>query len=105
MRALIETISPQGYKVQFEIEAQPGLEALLSQLADVELALAEAGYEPGAELPKTPDGLPICRKHGAVMDRREKQGDVWFSHKVIVSEGREAWCKGRPGDDSPGWAY
>lgn len=116
MKAVIETISPLGYKVCFEVgrpsppaplpEGEGGeLEALLKLLADVETALRDAGYEATGELPRTPDGLPICRKHGAVMDKRERQGDVWFSHKVILGEGREAWCKGRPGADSPGWAY
>lgn len=103
MKAIIETISPAGYKVAFEVEAEQGLEAVLSRLADVELVLSEAGYAPTGELPRTPDGLPICRKHGMVMKLRQRQGDEWFSHAVVMGDGRELWCKGRAGADSPGW--
>ena len=52
----------------------------------------------------TAEGLPICPRHGEVMQRREKQGDIWYSHRVIDPDtGEECWCKGRPGKDSPGW--
>lgn len=50
----------------------------------------------------TPEGLPICPGHGEVMPKREKQGDVWFSHKVIDPDtGEVSYCRGYPG--SPGW--
>jgi len=50
----------------------------------------------------TPEGLPICPKHGVVMKKREKQGDVWFSHGVEVS-GKTLYCRGYAGKSSPGW--
>jgi hypothetical protein len=61
--------------------------------------LTEHGYTP--DLPgdgwrRTPDGLPICGKHGLVMSRRERQGDEWFSHKVIDPHGQEKYCRGYP---------
>ena len=46
----------------------------------------------------TPEGLPICPRHGAVMKRREKQGDTWYSHRV-----GEFFCRGYAGKNSPGW--
>lgn len=88
-----------------EIETTDVLETFLRRLPDYELAFAEAGYLPTGELPRTPDGLPICRKHAVPMKARSKQGDEWYSHVVVLSDGRELWCKGRAGKDSPGWYY
>lgn len=51
----------------------------------------------------TPDGLPICPKHREAMPRREKQGDVWYSHKVVDDHGEVHFCKGYPGNSSNGW--
>lgn len=103
MKAIIETMSPGGYVVRVEVEADE-LMGLLSNMQAVEQTLALLGYEPTGQQPLTPDGLPICRKHRMVMFRREKQGDEWFSHKMLVG-GQELYCKGRPGPDSPGWEY
>jgi hypothetical protein len=50
----------------------------------------------------TPEGLPICPKHGAPMKRREKQGDSWHSHNV-GTEDRPLYCRGYAGKDSPGY--
>lgn len=110
MKATLEAISPQGFKIRFHMEDPPpghlkggeSLERLLSRLADVETALKEAGFAPSGELPRTPDGLPICLRHGVPMRKRAKQGDRWYSHAIVI-DGHEYWCKGRPGKDSPGW--
>ncbi len=52
----------------------------------------------------TPDGLPICPKHGEVMTRREKQGDTWYSHQVTdPATGEVTYCRGHEGKNSPGW--
>ena len=52
----------------------------------------------------TPEGLPICPKHGAVMRKREKQGDVWYSHRVIdPATAEELYCRGYHGKNSPGF--
>lgn len=49
-----------------------------------------------------PDGTAWCPRHNALMTRREKQGDTWYSHNCGTEES-PVWCKGRPGKDSPGW--
>lgn len=52
----------------------------------------------------TPEGLPICGKHGVPMKSREKQGDTWHSHKVVASDGTELYCRGYAGPESPGYS-
>ena len=49
-----------------------------------------------------PDGYKLCRKHGAPMKPRSKQGDVWNSHNVGTAD-KPCWCKGYAGPDSPGY--
>jgi hypothetical protein len=103
MKATITTISPSSYLVNFETPDMR-LEELVSQLPKLERILAGAGYLPNGEMMKSPEGLPICPRHGEVMRQREKQGDAWYSHKVTNPvTGEISYCKGRPGKDSPGW--
>jgi hypothetical protein len=103
MKATITTISPSSYLVAFETPDMR-LEELIGQLPKLERILAGAGYLPNGEMMKSPEGLPICPRHGEVMRQREKQGDAWYSHKVVdPATGEVAYCKGRPGKDSPGW--
>jgi hypothetical protein len=103
MKATITTISPSSYVVAFETQ-EMRLEELIGQLPKLERILAGAGYLPNGEMMKSPEGLPICPRHGEVMRQREKQGDAWYSHKVVDPKtGEVAYCKGRPGKDSPGW--
>jgi hypothetical protein len=45
---------------------------------------------------RTPEGLPICERHQAVMRDRSKQGDEWHSHKVLDARGNEVYCRGYP---------
>lgn len=106
MKAVIETISPSGYAVRFE-SPEGELTQLLVTLPKIEAALTEAGYLANSErhYPKTPDGLPICPKHGEVMRTREKQGDTWFSHRVTAPDGSEHYCRGHAGKSSPGWEF
>jgi hypothetical protein len=60
--------------------------------------LLQHGYRPdgsGDQWPKTPSGEPLCPKHGLAMAKREKQGDVWHSHKSIDSRtGEILYCRG-----------
>jgi hypothetical protein len=49
-----------------------------------------------------PDGWKLCKKHGAPMRPRNKQGDTWNSHNV-GTEDSPCWCKGYRGADSPGY--
>lgn len=67
--------------------------------------LPEAGIEPvhsAAAWATTPEGLPICPRHGVAMKRREKQGDVWHSHN-LGDEDHPLYCRGYAGKESPGW--
>jgi hypothetical protein len=57
------------------------------------------------EWERTPEGLPICRKHREVMPRRKKQGDVWHSHRVIDTRtGEELYCRGYASPSSPSFS-
>lgn len=42
--------------------------------------------------------IAICTIHGARMEKREKDGAVWYSHRL----GDGSWCKGAPGDQPSG---
>lgn len=51
-----------------------------------------------------PDGTPICPKHHTPMRLRERQGDKWWSHNVGKgADGKDIYCKGYHGKDSPGY--
>jgi len=49
-----------------------------------------------------PDGWKLCKRHGAPMRPRTKQGDTWHSHNVGTSD-NPIYCKGYKGADSPGF--
>lgn len=52
----------------------------------------------------TPEGLPICPRHNAVMRRREKQGDVWHSHTIPdPTTGEILYCRGYADKSSRGF--
>lgn len=94
----VYAVHPAGYLVEFALDEG-------EHLADAVEVLVEREYRPshGDAWPRTPDGLPICPKHGEVMAQREKQGDTWFSHKVTDAAGEVLFCRGYPGKSSPGW--
>jgi hypothetical protein len=61
---------------------------------------------------RTPEGLPICPKHGVPMKKREKQGDTWYSHAIVDpatgevmtdANGKTLYCRGYASKSSPGW--
>jgi hypothetical protein len=82
----------QGYNVtlSFDLSDLKHLPAALNRLRGY-------GVEPQAnEWAYTPEGLPICPKHGVPMQKREKQGDTWYSHKVLGEDGRDYYCRGYP---------
>ena len=101
----IRTISPDGWPVDFELEPKPGA------TAEAILFLEDHGYQPAPvgsssksnDIQYTPDGLPVCPKHGAPMKKREKQGDTWYSHQVVDANGNECYCRGYASKSSPGW--
>ena len=87
-----------------DYEGDLTLSGTLNDVRKAVRLLPEAGIEPvrAAIWQTTPDGIPICPRHGVPMRRREKQGDTWYSHNV-GTDGEELWCRGYPGKDSPGW--
>lgn len=94
----IYAVHPNGYLVQFEL-------AEGEHLADAVELLVDREYRPshGDAWPRTPEGVPICPKHGEVMAQREKQGDTWYSHKTTDENGEVLYCRGYAGKSSPGW--
>lgn len=95
----IYAVHPAGYLVKFALDEG-------EHLADAVELLVEREYRPshGDAWPRTPEGVPICPKHGEVMTQREKQGDTWYSHKVLDENGEVLYCRGYAGKSSPGWS-
>lgn len=91
----------QGYPVTIQIPLD------LSRIHLVPDRLKECKIAPApTEWQRTPEGEPICPVHNVVMQRREKQGDVWHSHKVTGKNGKECYCRGYPhGDESDDGYY
>lgn len=89
----------RGYPVEVEVVGDG------EYLDRVINRLEAKGFEPGGkrEWAYTPDGLPICPKHGVPMKKREKQGDTWYSHVCTDNHGEEHYCRGYRGKDSPGY--
>ena len=89
-----------GFEVVLQVASMQDLDATCADL------LAR-GYRPtgaGDGYMRTPNGEPLCPRHGIVMRLREKQGDEWWSHSVVHPDtGEELWCRGFAGKHSPGW--
>lgn len=104
MRAVLRITHPSGVDVELDV-----LDAELATIDTLVTTLLAKGYRPRAgEWPKGPGGNPLCVRHGGVeMQAREKQGDMWYSHKVITTQGEELYCRGfRHGDAaSDGFLY
>lgn len=87
---------PSGFEIRFEVD--------LGGVADMVRRLEQRRYRPSRELTYTAEGLPICPRHGGPMQKREKQGDVWFSHKVTnPNSGEVIYCRGYASPSSPGF--
>jgi hypothetical protein len=89
-----------GYRVEVEFTLRK-----LDSLPDALGRLAELGLEarPVPPIERDADGMPMCTRHGMAMALRERQGDQWHSHRIVTRDGRELYCRGRGGYDSPGW--
>lgn len=91
----------EGYQVTIAFEGT------IQQLPGAIERLRALGATPNAQQAQqwsyTPDGLPICPRHGAPMKKREKQGDTWHSHVVTGPGGEDLYCRGYHGKDSPGY--
>ncbi len=86
-----------------KITIQPDVRNLARSVAYLE----KQGFEPVPRplvFDRTADGKPLCPKHKCIMQEREKQGDRWFSHKV-VNNGVEHYCRGYAGPDSEGYWF
>jgi len=57
-------------------------------------AKEEKEEEKQQEENKAAAGLPVCSKHGVPMERRQKDGQTWFSHRLPDG----TWCRGAQGD-------
>jgi len=104
-------ISPGGFRWQFTI--RPGLAAeemtaLLERAKKAEEWLTKKGYKPYVPFKTNnanasqqaggnggePDSK-VCPVHHVAMQKREKHGETWWSHKAINPEtNEEYWCKG-----------
>src|SRR6266545_5317577 len=84
-----------GFTVQVSFDGSMG------QLPGAIERLKALGATPTASVPTAPlaaaddlpDGWKLCKKHGAPMRPRNKQGDTWNSHNV-GTEDAPCWCKG-----------
>ena len=98
----IYTRHPSGYLVTFD-------DVDRTKIEDAIAWLQQHGYRPslpGDGWQRTPDGEPICPKHGVAMPTRERQGDTWHSHKVIDPRtGEERYCRGYPNPTSKADGY
>lgn len=63
-----------------------------------EISPKEEKQEEPPEEEKAAGPTVFCSVHGVPMKRREKDGSVWYSHRL----GDGSWCKGAPGDQPSG---
>ena len=95
--------TPAGFKAHLKLHGVSG-RAVLEQSAGALLYLATHGFTPEyAAAPTaaepTREDLPsdgtasasFCTIHNCEMKRREKDNQVWYSHKI---SGTEDWCRG-----------
>lgn len=91
----IVAFHPEGFEVRFQLEDATKLNSSISWLL-------EHGYRTQRGYSYTPEGLPLCPKHGVPMPKREKQGDEWYSHNVGTGD-NPVYCRGYAGKTSPGY--
>jgi hypothetical protein len=93
MRLTIHAVHARGFPVEIELDhdEQEKVDTIMDRLC-------RSGYRPPeAVWPTGPDGAPLCMKHGGViMSKRSKQGDEWWSHRVVTPGGEELYCRGVP---------
>lgn len=85
---------PEGFECRFTFD--------IAKLEPVVTWLLEHDFRPQLGFQYTPEGLPVCPRHGIPMVKREKQGDVWYSHNIGTEE-NPLWCRGYRHNSSPGW--
>ena len=87
----------EGFEVHVEIHCD------VKRLQESLRFLKSKGVLPPLVWEEDADGNKICPVHKVPLQLHEKQGDTWRSHKTYLADGREAWCRGRPGPDSLGY--
>ncbi|MAT97767.1 MAG: hypothetical protein CL608_11530 [Anaerolineaceae bacterium] len=87
---------PTGYELHIPVA--------FDELPATMRRLAARGYTPSREPVLTAEGLPICPRHGVPMQQRNRNGDLWFSHKMVHPEtGETVYCRGYASASSPGY--
>ena len=87
---------PTGYELHIPVTFE--------ELPATMRRLASRGYTPSREPVLTAEGLPICPRHGVPMQQRNRNGDLWFSHKLVHPEtGETMYCRGYASASSPGY--
>jgi len=102
------TEAPASVNIKFSLDGYDTMLTLRGDSgADVLPKLQAAiGWlaEQGAETTASSNGngasgeteAKVCPIHHVAMRRREKNGDVWWSHKAINPDtGAEYWCRGK----------
>lgn len=92
-----------GYDTMLTLRGDSGAD-VLPKLQTAIGWLADHGAEPNGGSIARDNGngngnepeAHVCPIHHVAMRRREKNGDVWYSHKAINPEtGAEYWCRGK----------
>jgi hypothetical protein len=88
-------IDPSGFECQLTLRSASGAD-LLKKAGAALSALVDAGCTPTVN--NQPNGRPheqpamtVCEFHNAEMKRHEKDGQVWYSHKLADG----SYCKGK----------
>lgn len=86
---------PSGFEIRITQDAFDKLDQSVNYLL-------KNNFRPQLGYQYTPEGSPICPRHNVPMVKREKQGDVWYSHNT-GSEDSPLWCRGYEHKNSPGF--
>jgi hypothetical protein len=95
-------ISPEGFTCQLILSGESGQEVLEKARAAINSLLA-GGCKPNGNHTSAPSssnsngsnaGNDYCLIHDCAMKRWEKNGRVWYSHKVVGTANE--WCSGKP---------
>lgn len=89
-------LDPSGFECQLTLRSSSGAD-LLKKASVALAALAAAGCTPASYKPANGNGkaqehpdMMVCELHNAEMKKHEKDGQVWYSHKLADG----TYCKG-----------
>jgi len=86
---------PSGFEIRITQDEFDKLEQSVNYLL-------KNNFRPQLGYQYTPEGSPICPRHNVPMVKREKQGDIWYSHNVGTEQDPQ-WCRGYEHKNSPGF--